>query len=298
MRLLGFCLVCLVTIYCLAAEDAVEKEALKAENKAVQAAKNDARPDRTLYFTTDDGEKRELYVFLPKGWKATDKRPMMMLIHGGGWRGGSAEGYFLQGRDYADSGFVAVSVNYRLADKDMTTPTMFRALSDAKAAFRYASEHAGELGIDPAKIITSGSSAGGHLSIGIAVLPGYDGQEPLYKPAACVLLCPVLDTGEKGYQPAYRRMKEDGVKFSPAHHLRASMPPQLIILGTLDHILSAEQAKKYIAEVVKLGCQCELELYEGAKHGAFYRGKFYEQSRPRIRKFLEEKGLWPEVTAP
>ena len=290
---LCFLLVYLMMLCCTAAEKDVEKEALKAENKAVQAAKNDARPDKTLYYTIDDGEKRELYLFLPKGWKATDKRPMMMLIHGGGWRGGSAEGYFLQGRDYADAGFVAVSVNYRLADKDMTTPTMFRALSDAKAAFRYASEHAGELGIDPAKIITSGSSAGGHLSI--AVLPGYDGQEPLYKPAACVLLCPVLDTGEKGYQPAYRRMKENGVKFSPVHHLRKDMPPQLIILGTLDHILSADQARKYVTAVEKLGCQCELELYEGAKHGAFYRGKYYEQCRPRIRKFLEEKGLWPET---
>ncbi len=278
----------------LAAENAVEKEALKAENKAVKAAKNDARPDKTLYFTTDDGEKRELYLFLPKGWKATDRRPLMMLIHGGGWRGGSAEAYFLQGRDYADAGFTAVSVNYRLADKDLTTPTLFRALSDVKAAFRYVSEHANELGIDPAKIITFGSSAGGHLSIGIAVLPGFDGQEPLCKPAACVLLCPVLDTGEKGYQPAYRRMKEDGVRFSPAHHLREGMPPQLIVLGTLDHILSAEQAKQYVADVDKLGGKCELELYEGAKHGAFYRGKYYEESRPRIRKFLEENGLWPQ----
>ena len=289
-----FCWFVGLALCCLAAENTVEKEALKAENQAVKAAKNDARPDQTLFFSTDDGEKRELYLFLPKGWKATDRRPLMMLIHGGGWRGGSAEAYFLQGRDYADAGFTAVSVNYRLADKDMTTPTMFRALSDAKAAFRFVSEHADELGVDPAKIITSGSSAGGHLSIGIAVLPGYDGKEALCRPAACVLLCPVLDTGEKGYKPAYRRLQEDGVKFSPAHHLRKGMPPQLIVLGTLDHILSAGQAKQYLAGVEKLGGKCELELYEGAKHGAFYRGKYYEESRPRIRKFLEENGLWPQ----
>ena len=287
-------LMCVMAVSLLGAEEAVEKKAMTAENQAVKAARNDTKPDRKLFFTTNDGEKRELYLFLPKGWKETDKRPLMMLIHGGGWRGGSAEAFFLQCRDYADAGFVAVSVNYRLADNEMTTPTMFRTLSDAKAAFRYASEHAGELGIDPAKIITSGSSAGAHLSIGIALLPGFDGQEPLCKPAACVLMSPVVDTTETGYQPAYRRMKEDGIKFSPAHHLGASMPPQLIILGTLDHILSADQAKKYVADVERQGGQCELELYEGAKHGAFYRGKFYEQCRPRIQKFLEKRGLWPE----
>ena len=287
-------LMCVMAVSLLGAEEAVEKKAMAVENQAVKAAKNDTKPDKKLFFATDDGAKRELYLFLPKGWKETDKRPLMMLIHGGGWRGGSAEAFFLQCRDYADAGFVAVSVNYRLADSQMSTPTMFRTLSDAKAAFRYASEHAGELGIDPAKIITSGSSAGAHLSIGIAVLPGFDGQEPLCKPAACVLMSPVVDTTETGYQPTYRRMKEDAVKFSPAHHLGASMPPQLIILGALDHILSAKQAKQYMADVEKQGSQCELELYEGAKHGAFYRGKYYEQCRPRIRKFLENKKLWPE----
>ena len=255
-------------------------------------------PDRAVVYKQAEGQELKLHIFLPAGWTAADKRPLMLMYHGGGWRGGQTADFFLQCRWYADQGFVAVSADYRLADKQLSRESMTHTLQDAFSAIRYARKHAAELGIDPTKVVASGSSAGGHLSLAISLFSDYNDPADDTKispvPNALVLLCPVIDCGPPpGYSAAYRWMKEYYLPFSPFQNVRKGMPPQIIVLGTLDHVTPPAHAEAYQKKVRELGNVCELKLFPDVKHGAFYRGKNWTAAQPIIEEFLKKQGLWP-----
>ena len=254
-------------------------------------------PDRAVVYKQADGQALKLHIFLPAGWKASDKRPLMLMYHGGGWRGGQSADFFLQCRWYAGQGFVAVSADYRLADRKLSRESMTKTVQDAFSAIRYVRKHAAEFGIDPEKVVASGSSAGGHLALSLALFTGFDDPADDVKispvPNALVLLCPVGDCGPQGYQAAYRYMKEYYLPFSPLQNLRKGMPPQLITLGTLDHVFPPAQAEVYAKKARELGNICELKLFPGVKHGAFYRGRYWVAAQPVVTEFLKARKLWP-----
>lgn len=256
-----------------------------------------AEPDETIIYKETDTEALKLYVYKPEGWKAADRRPLMLMFHGGGWRLGNPSQFANQCRDYSRLGFVAITASYRLAQTD-DVESHLRTVKDAKSAIRFVKANAARLGIDPDKIVTAGSSAGGHLSISVALLddlndPGDDlAVSPV--PAAVILMCPVVDAGPKpGYQAAYRQLKERYREFSPIEHLREATPPQLILLGTADHILSEEHANTYRKKAEALGNQCKLVMFPGGKHAAFYGGQYYRDSLPHVFAFLTGLGLMP-----
>jgi len=77
----------------------------------------------------------------------------------------------------------------------------------------------------------------------------------------------VVDCGPApGYTVIYRLMKEEALRFCPMRHLRAGVPPQLICLGTQDHILSEKHANAYLEKARSFGGIGELKMYEGGKH--------------------------------
>jgi acetyl esterase len=87
--------------------------------------------------------------------------PAILYFHGGGWVIGSLEGYDLPCRFFcARTGCAVVSVDYRLAPEHKFPA----AVDDAVASFHWLAEHAVELGIDPARIVIAGDSAGGTLA--------------------------------------------------------------------------------------------------------------------------------------
>ncbi|MBX9942731.1 MAG: alpha/beta hydrolase [Reyranella sp.] len=87
--------------------------------------------------------------------------PTILYFHGGGWTIGSLEGYDLACRYFcARSGCAVVSVDYRLAPEHKFPA----AIDDAVAAFRWLAAEAVGLGIDPARIVLAGDSAGGNIA--------------------------------------------------------------------------------------------------------------------------------------
>jgi len=95
-------------------------------------------------------------------------RPGIVLIHGGGWSGGSRKSMLGYCRELAGRGLVAINIDYRLTSSlGGAWPAQ---LQDAQLAVRWLRAHAGELGIDPRRICASGNSAGGHLAVYLAVL--------------------------------------------------------------------------------------------------------------------------------
>lgn len=132
-------------------------------------------------------------VYTPTGDTVT-ARPAIVFIHGGGFRGGSKANDVTDATEYAERGFVTVSINYRL-DKDNVCRALqdgkltaeeaaaaqiecevaiTSAQHDAQAAIRYIRGHAASLGVDATKIATIGFSAGAVTAANVA----YRGQDP------------------------------------------------------------------------------------------------------------------------
>jgi acetyl esterase len=117
--------------------------------------------DRTI--GTPDGRMR-VRIYRPAGSVAR-LLPAILYFHGGGWVIGSLEGYDLPCRFFsARTGCAVVSIDYRLAPEHRFPA----AVDDAVTAFRWLSTNATALGLDPARIVVAGDSAGGTLAAVVA----------------------------------------------------------------------------------------------------------------------------------
>ncbi|MBX3390642.1 MAG: alpha/beta hydrolase fold domain-containing protein [Phycisphaeraceae bacterium] len=86
--------------------------------------------------------------------------PCVVWIHGGAWIGGTHNNVPAGAKALLQSGFVVASVEYRLSS-DAIFPAQ---ILDVKGAIRFLKRNSATFRIDPARIATWGSSAGGHLS--------------------------------------------------------------------------------------------------------------------------------------
>jgi acetyl esterase/lipase len=145
----------------------------------------DAHAARDLHETYDvdytgqgDATHR-LDVYAPLA-PATAPRPVVIWIHGGGFaKNNRRDGHIVRlARETARLGFVAVSIDYTLANPDLDPRHPFpypwsavtAARSDALAALRYLRAHAAELAIDPQRVAVGGASAGAMTALEVAYL--------------------------------------------------------------------------------------------------------------------------------
>lgn len=103
---------------------------------------------------------RELHldVFLPK--TSLKKLPVVVLVHGGGWRSGNKDMEHFMAEAYALAGFAAVCVEYRLSMEALYPA----AVQDIKTAIRWVRRSASRYGFDPSRVAIHGESAGGQLA--------------------------------------------------------------------------------------------------------------------------------------
>lgn len=128
----------------------------------------------------------EVTIFRPAG-SETSTLAGFVNIHGGGMIVGHRSWETARVVDIvAEHGVVAVNVEYRLAPEDPYPA----GVEDCYAAFVWTHTHATELGIDPARIVVGGGSAGGGLTAAVALL-ARDRRGPVM--AGQLLLCPMID---------------------------------------------------------------------------------------------------------
>jgi acetyl esterase/lipase len=227
--------------------------------------------------------------------------PAVVCIHGGGFRAGSRKGYQAITIRLAKSGYVAVTVDYRLAPKAPFPAAVY----DVKAAVRYLRANAAKLGIDPDRIGTMGGSAGGHLALFLGLtgnVPEFEGDGPNRDQSSRVQA--VVDFyGPSDFTKSYGR-SVDAAEVLPlflggdldharAMHLRASplnwvtpdAPPTLAIQGTKDRYVGYEQSVWLIDRLLSVGAQAELETIEGADHG--FKGADEERAEIRMIGFFD-----------
>src|SRR5687767_6513415 len=113
-----------------------------------------------------------LDVYQPVGDSSTN-RPVVIWVHGGGFATGSKANTARVAYEYAQRGYVTLSINYRLdpgnqCDGAATDPAeiarcnraKLAAQHDAQAVVRWVRANAGALGVDPGRIAIGGFSAG------------------------------------------------------------------------------------------------------------------------------------------
>lgn len=252
-------------------------------------------PTRIVPYKTVGDRKLELHIFNPKGHQATDRRACFVTIHGGGWTGGVPKRMYAFAAHYADLGLVGISIQYRLHDPK-TGVSVFDCTQDARSAVRYVKAHAAELGIDPAKLIVSGGSAGGHLAAATALFDDVnaetDDKSISPTPAALVLLFPVIDTSKEGYGQA--KIGDRWQELSPVHHVRAGLPPTITFHGTGDTVTPFAGAKAFHEAMLKAGNRSELVINDGGAHGYLMRDRaLLDDTFKRSDAFLKSLNLLP-----
>ena len=145
---------------------------------------------REISIASFDGTQIAVTILSPAGADlSAGGAPCVYWVHGGGMVMGDRYSQIGLPLDWlASFGAVVVSVDYRLAPGFSGTTLV----GDCHAGLVWTAEHASDLGIDPARLVIAGTSAGGGLAAGAgAALLARDRKGPAL--AAQVLICPMPD---------------------------------------------------------------------------------------------------------
>jgi triacylglycerol lipase len=240
-------------------------------------------PIREAWAQVEGGPDVRLVVIDPPS--SARGRGAILHIHGGGMVVGSADLAGLNKWQLAQEHDCAiVSVDYRLCPENPFPAPQ----EDNYAGLLWLAEHAGELNVDPARIVVMGESAGGGLAASLALMTRDRGGPQL---AGQVLIYPMLDwrtggpddrwknahTGEFIWTRAKNQFGWSSLRgdyapadarkgwFSPAlAEDLAGLAPAYIATGALDLFL--DEDLDYARRLIDAGVKTELHVYPGAIH--------------------------------
>jgi acetyl esterase/lipase len=118
-----------------------------------------------IIYSTASNTDLKLDLYQPKD--RSKPYPVLVLFHGGGWVAGQKERNKFQLLPYLSMGWAVVNVEYRMA-RNALAPA---AVEDCRCALRWVTNNATKYNLDLSKIVLSGGSAGGHLSLITGMLP-------------------------------------------------------------------------------------------------------------------------------
>ncbi len=245
---------------------------------------------------------RSLKLDLYRPLQAKQPLPLIIFIHGGGWKGGNRSDMAFYCITYAEKGYITATISYRFSQEAIFPA----AVNDAKCAVRFLRANALKFGIDPNKFAVSGNSAGGHLSMMVGFssdVPELEGEGgnpgvssrvqaviDYYGPTDCTtdfarkqkVLKDFL--GGKTFEEAPDLYK----KCSPLTYLTADDPPTLVIHGTIDDIVPIDQADTLAAKLKELGIPSMYARVEGWPHTMDLADAVNKYCRYYVDKFLEQ----------
>lgn len=251
-------------------------------------------------YSTQINYESKLDVYRPR--QASSPAPTLVYIHGGGWVGGSKETAFFQAMPYLAKGWAVVNVEYRLGRHSLAPA----AVEDCLCALRWVVRNAKTYGFDTNRIVVTGHSAGGHLSLTTGMFGETDldrqcpGNEPL-KVAAIVNWFGITDVPDllegahrQTYAVAWLGSMPDRTavarRVSPLFHIGKATPPIITIHGDADTVVPYQHGVRLHEALAKAGVKNKLITVPGGKHGGFppqENARAYSE----IFAFLEEAGI-------
>lgn len=257
-----------------------------------------------------DGRRLHLDIYMPtKSLDGAKLAPVLLFIHGGSWVEASKNNVKRTFRQYAlktlnENGFAVVSVDYRLANKNINH--IQHQIADCKDAIRWVRLHGEEHGLDAGNIGIWGASAGAQL----AMMAAYTGEDKYpglpelshvpakvnylidtYGPTdlntlfrtdlnpfmtAFAKLCvkKVITKRNKqlhcvtGYdiETQKKRVKALCREFSPINYVSKDCCPTLIMHGGADTTVKIEQSIKMFVELRKCGVDAKMVRFKRLRH--------------------------------
>ncbi|MFE0106185.1 alpha/beta hydrolase fold domain-containing protein [Streptomyces sp. NPDC059009] len=238
------------------------------------------------YGNVEGSRPLELDLWLPESGSG-ERPPLVLYVHGGAWRRGRRDDMGLRLRGWtpgpfariAAAGLAVASVDYRLSGE-----AVFPApLDDLRAALRWLTLRAAELGVDTARTVVWGESSGGHLASLLALTEpraeGADGAPDVR--GAVIWYGPSdLTTARGGFDPhndqfpeaqllgaAPAAVPELARAASPLAQVSPDAPPFLLVHGEADTMVHLSHSEALAAALDKAGARAELWPVPGADHG-------------------------------
>ncbi len=225
--------------------------------------------------------------------------PVLIFIHGGGWSKGKRSDYLPYLIDYAEKGYVTVTVSYRLS-KVAHFPA---AVEDVKCAVRWIRTHASRYHIDPEHIALIGGSAGGHL----ALMVGYT-DDSLFTAGCGDTVSARVQAVVDFYGPVdltteYARHRHECTSFigqtydeapalykaaSPRFYISGDDPPTLIFQGTIDNLVPVSQSDSLQVWLDLAGVPNEYHRLKGWPHTMDIAKKVNAYCRYYMDRFFEK----------
>ena len=262
---------------------------------------------RDISYVAGGGRSRTLDLYLPD--VRTAPRPVMVWIHGGGWRSGDKSAP--PGLAMLTRGYIVASINYRLSSDAVFPAQIF----DCKAAIRFLRFHARDFGISPDRIGVWGDSAGGQLAALLGTTNGcreYEGTEGVIGPSSNVqAVCDWFGPSDfqatedwngpgasavnllfGGNLPTQSRIARFA---SPADQVgKGLLVPFLIMHGNHDPLVPLHQSQELYQRLAAAGAKVRFVIIPNGGHGyGWFRNRddlsmvydFFDRSlaRPQVR---------------
>ncbi len=230
--------------------------------------------------------------------------PTLIYIHGGGWIFGSKEGAVYQLLPYLERGWRVVNVEYRMAGNSLAPGSV----EDTRCALRWVYRNAKQWNFDTTKIVLTGHSAGGHLSLITGMMPdgtaldnrcyadAKSGDVPM-KVAAIVNWYGISDVNDliqgpnvKNYAAMWMgsmpNAAEVAKSVSPLTYVRSGLPPIITIHGDKDDVVPYSHATRLHEGLTKTSNVNKLVTIKGGGHGMFTQPE-HVMAFDEIWKFLK-----------
>lgn len=292
-----------------------------------------ARPERHRVEVTRDlcygsahRRRPEHHLDVYRPLASRPPHPVVLYVHGGGFRILSKETHWIMALAFARRGYLVFNISYRLAPRHPYPAP----LEDAAAAFEWVVGRAGAFGGDLSRLVLAGESAGANLVTALAVASCYERPEPFARrvfdtgvvPRAVVAQCGLhqvsdthrfvrrkprfprflwdrLEEVERAYLGAARRDLPGGLALAdPLCVLEGAdgparpLPAFVASVGTRDPLL--DDTRRLAAAVRRHGAPCLERYYEGELH-AFQAMVFRKNAR---RCWLSTYSFLDEQLAP
>lgn len=255
-----------------------------------------------LVFASPDGHDLKLDLYLPE--RPDTKPPLVVFVHGGGWRNGSYKDCPVPW--LTEHGYAVASIGYRFSDVAIWPAQVH----DCKSAVRWLRAHADNYGYDASRIGAVGTSAGGYLVAMLGVTGGgkeFEGEvggnldQSSAVQAVVDYYGPTDFVARSKNQPSKTEIEGSPVrlllggpvkenlelakKASPLHHVDGRDVPLLAIHGENDKTVFIEHSRWFVEAHQKAGVEAELVVLPDSGHG----GKEYFEApiREKVVPFLD-----------
>lgn len=238
-------------------------------------------------------ERQVMDLCIPTDTENKDEVGLVLFIHGGGWMLGDKEGYEDDMEEVSEKyGCAAATINYRYLSEDID---MYDIADDIGLALSKIKQVGEENGLNINKVLLTGMSAGGHLSMFYA----YSRKDTApITPVAVVSYCGPTDLTDENYYYNYDLDKEStfgdkdfiamlfsygcGKTFtyetrqsateelkgvSPLYYVDENTVPTVINHGKMDTIVPYSNADAIVKKFEQYGVKYDLNIFPNSNHG-------------------------------